>query len=149
MQGYISGGVSGFSGFSGYSGISGYSGYSGTSGISGFSGYSGYSGVSGGQNGPLAVHTITVNAATISSGNDTIMCDTSSVTIPSQMLFLYTAAGNTGKRVYFKKIDNSIRSATISGNGSQTVDGLPTFVITDTNQGFTIISDGSNWQRLE
>jgi hypothetical protein len=78
-----------------------------------------------------------------------IMGDGSSITIPSQMIFLYTAVGNTGKRLVFKKIDQSVRTMTISGNGTQTIDGQLSFVITDQWQGLSIVSDGTNWQRIE
>jgi hypothetical protein len=57
---------------------------------------------------------------------------------------LPTAVGTTGKPYTIKNIGTGI--ITIACNGAQTIDGVATYVIRTTNNGVTIISDGSNWQ---
>lgn len=58
---------------------------------------------------------------------------------------LFTAVGNTGKRITVKKIDSSANTVTVDPNGTQTIDGALTRVLSTQYEGVTVESDGSNW----
>jgi hypothetical protein len=57
------------------------------------------------------------------------------------------ATAGAGKVVHIKDRDASAtaNNITIEGNGSETIDGTLTFVITVDYQSVTLVSDGSNW----
>jgi hypothetical protein len=57
---------------------------------------------------------------------------------------LYAAAGNAGRLVRVKKIDSTISTVTVNSAGG-TIDGLPTFVIYNTNDALLFVNDGVNW----
>ena len=57
---------------------------------------------------------------------------------------LPTAAGNKDGIITVKKIDN-INNITIDGNGSETIDGATTVVLSTQYDSVTMISNGSNW----
>ena len=86
-------------------------------------------------------------AYTATSGDDVIAGDTSgaafSITLPP--------AGNvTGKHLKFIYTDTGTSNAlTIDGNGSETINGTITTVLTSQFETLTIVSDGSNWQVLD
>jgi hypothetical protein len=48
--------------------------------------------------------------------------------------------------LFIKKIDTGSNTVTIDGNGSETIDGSLTRVLSVAREGIVIISDGSNWQ---
>lgn len=58
---------------------------------------------------------------------------------------LYSASGNAGKSIYFKKVDPSINTITITAAGSETIDGSSSRVITTQWASYAIVSDGANW----
>jgi hypothetical protein len=60
-------------------------------------------------------------------------------------LTLYTAVGNTGKRITIKKTTSDFSALTIDGNGAETVEGAATRKIAMQNDWITLVSDGSNW----
>ena len=62
---------------------------------------------------------------------------------------LYTAVGGTGNRVTVKKTDSSANAVTVDGDGTETIDGSLTAVLTAQYQVITIESDGTNWHVLE
>jgi len=58
---------------------------------------------------------------------------------------LPTAIGNIGKEINIKKIDSTSYSIIVDANGTQTIDGILTQIITGQYATMTIVSDGSNW----
>ncbi len=60
-------------------------------------------------------------------------------------LTLPTASGNTGLFFVIKKVSTDGNSVTIDANGSQTIDGELTQILTAPYTSISIISDGSNW----
>lgn len=56
-----------------------------------------------------------------------------------------SGAGNTGRIVYFKKIDSSINTLIIIGNGTDLIDGTSSVVISEYNGALSFIDNGSGW----
>ncbi|MCI5056881.1 MAG: hypothetical protein MRY83_12275 [Flavobacteriales bacterium] len=61
---------------------------------------------------------------------------------------LPTASGIAGKKYYFKKDDGTANNVIIDGNGAETIDGNATVSTNVAFQGWTMISDGTNWKIL-
>jgi hypothetical protein len=55
------------------------------------------------------------------------------------------AADMAGKTVDIKKIDSSINSVTLDGDGAETIDGSLTQVLTAQYDEITVLSDGTAW----
>jgi hypothetical protein len=72
-----------------------------------------------------------------------ILVDASGGAVTISLLAAATA-GN-GFRVVIKKTDNSANTVTIDGNGSETIDGNTTSVLSSQYDSDNLISDGSNW----
>ncbi len=98
-----------------------------------------------GSSGSLALTTTTSNSYNVLTTDDVIHCDASSITSPRQNIILYTAVGNTGKRVYLKKTDSSPKIVEIDGINAELVDGNSYFPLTDQWQSLTLISTGTGW----
>ena len=79
---------------------------------------------------------------TLTASDDLVKGDASGGAIT---LTLPTAVGNSGKEFFIKKIDSTGNSVTVAGDGSETIDGSATQVITAQWTTLTIISDGANW----
>jgi hypothetical protein len=103
----------------------------------------------GGGSSLLAVTTITANSVFVTTTNDVVLCNASGITSPRQNIVLYTASGNTGRRVYIKKIDATPIVVEVDGLGAELIDGFNTFAITDQYQGITVVSDGTSWNILQ
>lgn len=89
----------------------------------------------------LAISTIT-SAATLDKTHHTILADATSGAITVNLPAASTATG----RIYVvKKIDVSGNHITIDGNGTETIDGGTTLVITTQNDGVNIQSNGTAW----
>ncbi len=58
---------------------------------------------------------------------------------------LFTAVGNTGKRVNIKKTTSDANAVTIATTGGQTIDGGSTVTIARQYDAYTLVSDGTNW----
>lgn len=75
-----------------------------------------------------------------------VLADASSgsltVSLPS------AAGANKNRMISVKKTDSTFNTVTISANGSETIDGSGTVVITVQNACVMMISDGSNWYIL-
>ena len=56
---------------------------------------------------------------------------------------LPTAASIEGKKIHVKRLATS--NITVDGDGSETIDGSATFVLTSQYSSVTLISDGTNW----
>lgn len=63
----------------------------------------------------------------------------------NKTITLPAASGNTGKIYVIKKTDSSGNTVTIDGDGSETIDGATTKVISTQYVSFMIQCDGSNW----
>lgn len=85
--------------------------------------------------------TITGNT-TLTTANDVILVDASggviTVTLPA-------AAVRSGKQFDIKKIDSSGNAVTVDGDGSETIDGATTKVISSQYDSVTIMSSGTEW----
>jgi len=94
-------------------------------------------------NTPTPVATVSKTTTyTVDSAEETILCDTSG---GAWTLTLYTAASNSGKRIYIKKTSSDTNTLTIDANGAETIDGETTQVLNIQYSYMTLISDGTNW----
>ena len=82
---------------------------------------------------------------TVSQNDYTVLGDATSGGIT---FTLPIASSNTGRIFYIKKIDSSVNTVTIDGNGSETIDEGTTAIITNQYEAITVQSDGSNWHIL-
>jgi hypothetical protein len=58
---------------------------------------------------------------------------------------LPTASANTDRLITIKKMDATAFDVTVDGEGSETIDGSTTVLLTDQYDAITIVCDGSNW----
>lgn len=59
---------------------------------------------------------------------------------------LFTAVGNAGRRLVFKRAGTGVNAITLDGNAAETIDGSATNATLDAaNDSLEIISDGANW----
>lgn len=79
---------------------------------------------------------------TIVSTDDFIRADATSGAFT---INLPTAVGITGRVFTVKKIDATANNVTVDGNGSETIDGSTTKVISTQYTSFQFISNGTNW----
>ena len=93
-------------------------------------------------NGSLNFKSVTKTDDYTAADEIVILCNAVSnnitITLPS-------AATYTDRVYYIKKIDSSAYTVTIDGNGTETIDGDETQVITVQYTSLTVCSDGSNW----
>lgn len=81
---------------------------------------------------------------TIADGDDvTILID---ATAGNKTVTLYTAVGNTGRRITVKKTDATANTVTIDPNGAQTIDGAATVVLGGQYATLRVQADGANWE---
>lgn len=90
----------------------------------------------------LNVATVTASSVTLDEDDDVILCDCSSNAITVN---LPAASDYIGKVFYIKKIDVSVNSTTVDGDGSETIDGSTTISLTTQYESVTIVSNGTNW----
>jgi hypothetical protein len=85
------------------------------------------------------------SAYTITSSDDLILSDSSggafTLTLPS-------AASNSGKIFYIKKIDSSANGVVVARAGSDTIDGATSYTLSTQWESITLISNGSGWYQL-
>jgi len=65
------------------------------------------------------------------------------VTAASKTMTLYTAAGNTGRRVIIKNA--SVGTCVVDGHLAETIDGTATITVASSDA-VEIVSDGTNWR---
>ena len=89
------------------------------------------------------VSTIT-SATTLDNTYHVVLCNNGvyTVTLPS-------ASANAGRVYQIKNIDVQGDDITIDGNGSETIDGDTTYVLSAYKNSITIVSDGTNWNVIE
>lgn len=93
-----------------------------------------------------ALHVTTITTSTtLTTLQTVVLCNAASgaitVTLPA-------ASGNDGRHYHVKKIDSSGNAITIDGNGSETIDGETTQVITLQYNSLNLVCDGSGWHIL-
>lgn len=88
------------------------------------------------------VETFTATSDTLDALNNVALCDCTSNNITINLPAASTASG---LQYHIKKIDSSANTVTVDGNGSETIDGATTQVISNQYDSMTIVSDGSNW----
>ena len=94
----------------------------------------------------LAIETVTGNT-TLDATHSTVLVNASgnvTITLPAAAS-AYNSTDGIGRIYEIKKIDVDADTVTIDGNGSETIDGGTTAVLTIQYESITIQSDGSNW----
>ena len=86
------------------------------------------------------VTTFTGNTTAGSSDNLLVFTGTSATT-----LTLPTAVGITGREYWIKNSTTNSSVLTIATTSSQTIDGLTTWTLTQTNKAIRVVSNGTNW----
>jgi hypothetical protein len=97
----------------------------------------------------LAIETVTGNT-TLNATHSTLLVNASgnvTITLPAAAS-VYNSTDDVGRIYTIKKIDTDANRVVIDGNGSETIDGAATAVITTQYESVTIQSDGSNWHIL-
>ena len=98
---------------------------------------------------PIWVRVNDLDVVTISSSPytankyDTVIlanCASTSITVN-----LPAASGLTGKTYHIKKIDSSANAVTVDGNGSETIDGELTQVVSGQHDSMFIVCDSTEW----
>ena len=92
--------------------------------------------------GPVAISTKTSSYAILTS-DCFLMADCTSGNIT---FTLPTAAGNTGRIFYATKIDSSVNTLTVAGNGSDFINEASMFIMAFQDQEAGFISTGSGWR---
>jgi hypothetical protein len=87
-----------------------------------------------------ALTTFTGNTTAGSSDNMFLFTGTSATT-----LTLPTAVGITGREYWIKNSSSNSSVLTIATTSSQTIDGLASWTLTQTNKAIRLVSNGSNW----
>jgi len=85
---------------------------------------------------------IVTDPTVVPSNSPILLCDASSNNISVN---LPAALDKVNYVYHIKKTDNSSNIVTINGNGSETIDGTLTKIITSQYVCVTVVSDGSNW----
>ncbi len=87
--------------------------------------------------------TSVTNTYTVADGDWLLACSGNS----TKTINLPTASNNTGRVLLIKDIDGNANSynITLDGNGSETIDGSTTYVITQNRASLTIVCTGTTW----
>ena len=80
--------------------------------------------------------------AVVAAGDSILLADATAgaVTVP-----LPAAADNEGRTITVKKIDASVNTVTLDGDGSETIDNAATKVISTQYASVSVVSDGAEW----
>lgn len=90
----------------------------------------------------LAIRTISTTPEAILLTDAVVLVDATGGNI---ILNLPTAIGNTGVNFYFKKIDITANTVTVTPFGGQTIDGFATEVMDFANQSIQLVSNNVAW----
>lgn len=63
----------------------------------------------------------------------------------NRIIELPPAGGITGRILFVKKVDSSVNTVTVAGDGSETIDGDPDVTLTAQYDAVTLGSDGTEW----
>lgn len=105
---------------------------------------SGWSLLGAGSTPNLNVATKT-SAYAATTSDDVIFAHASSAAFT---ITLFSAVGNEGKVLRIKKTDSSGNAVTITPNGSETIEGSSSNILSMENDSIDIISDGASWHVL-
>lgn len=86
----------------------------------------------------------TITSSTYTAGNEFVILCNDDVAGGAITVNLPTAIGISGKMYHIKKLGTT-GNITVDGNGSQTIDGATTAVLTTQYESIQIVSDGANW----
>lgn len=90
-----------------------------------------------------ATYKLVSKTASYTAANESIiLVDASSGAVAINMP---ASSGLSGREYIIKKTDSYSSTVTITPDGSETIDGASSYVISDQYSGITIVSDGSNW----
>ncbi|MEI7737078.1 MAG: hypothetical protein WCI49_16530, partial [Ferruginibacter sp.] len=89
------------------------------------------------------ITTVTTTGTTLGTAESIVICNNGSTAITET---LPTAVGITGRMYTIKKGTGSMASVTIDADGTETIDGALTLVLTDDQGAVTIVSDGAGWK---
>ena len=79
---------------------------------------------------------------TAKAGDSIIAVDATSGVV---VITLPAASGKEGRAYTIKKIDSSVNSVTVDGNGSETIDGVSAYSLSTQWKYVSIYCDGANW----
>lgn len=82
-----------------------------------------------------------------SDGEDILVL--ANATSGSFVLSLYTAVGNTGKKIRVVKTDATANTVTLDPSGLETIDGTLNLVIAAQYDGIGLVSTGTDWIRID
>lgn len=95
----------------------------------------------------LSVLTVTTDyTVTVADGEDVMLLV--SAALGNVVITLYTAVGNSGRKVRAIKTDTSANTVTITPFGGQTINGAATLVLSRQYDSMAIFSDNTNWLQL-
>ena len=94
------------------------------------------------QTSTFSVTAPTVGSQTTGSANMLYLCDATGGAFAAN---LPTAASCSGMKVAFKKTDATTNAVTITGNGSETIDGSNTLALAGQYNAAVIVSNGTSW----
>ena len=122
--------------------FSGAGGSAGSEGPQGPAGPAGSTGPAGADalNGPINISTKTSNYVVLST-DGFLLADCTS----GNITFTLPSAAASSRVYYFKKIDSSINTMTIMGNGSDLVDSSNTISTNVQFESFSLLSNGTQW----
>lgn len=92
---------------------------------------------------PMSVTASKTTTYTATTADDFIPCDATSAGFT---VTLYTAVGNSGRRLIIEKTDSSTNAVTIDGLSTETIQGALTAVLKTQNESITIVSNGTEWR---
>ena len=96
----------------------------------------------GGVSGQVRLITTKTTTYTATVSDDFINADATSGAFT---ITLFTAVGNSGAKIYIKKIDSSANAITVDADGSETIDDVLTQILTSQYDAITLVSDGTEW----
>lgn len=104
--------------------------------------------IPGGSSGGSTVFTVTSESANFAP---TVNLNVYLVTTGSSTIVatLTTAVGVAGQSLIIKKVDSGGGTVAIGTTSSQTIDGLPQYVLSNQWQFMEVVSDGANWQIID
>lgn len=97
--------------------------------------------ISSGGSSSIAVTSVSANI-TLDNTESYVNVDASGA---SRNVTLPTAVGIKGTMYSVKKTDSSVNTVTLLPNGSETIDGSVSVVLSYQYETVTVISDGTNW----
>ena len=94
--------------------------------------------------GAVSVLSKTTDYTVVASDGDDVLI-LADATLGNMTITLYTAVGNSGRKIRVVKVDSSANTVTVDASGAQTIDGALTQVLSAQYRRINIASNGSNW----